>query len=230
MAKKRISRARKRDLEQPDEFISFWTKLIEFCSARKVQLFYVFGGIAVLMIIIAGVVYHSIKSEDQAFTLFQQGINKYHSLAKTEGFDKAYLDVKEDFQLIIEKYAGRKGTKLATFVYANISYAAKNYDKAIELYNQSLVDFNDDPFINYLVLNSLGYSYKVKQDYNAAIKYFEMIASAPDAVLKDEALFNLGELYAKTGLHDKSIEMYKKIISDHSDSMYIEIVKERITG
>jgi tetratricopeptide (TPR) repeat protein len=230
MAKKRISRARKRDLDQPDEFITFWTKLFQFCSARKAQLSYVFGGIFVLLIIITGVIYHSIKSENKAFALFQQGIDKYQSITKREGPDKAYFGVKEDFQLIIEKYAGRKGTKLATFVYANICYAAKNYDKAIELYNQSLEDYNDDPFIHYLVLNSLGYSYKVKKDYKAAIKYFEMIASTPDAVLKDEALFNLGELYAKTGFHDKSIEMYKKIISDHSDSMYIEIVKERITG
>ncbi len=230
MAKRRISRARKRDLDQPDEFITFWTKLLEFCSARKVQLSYVFGGIVVLIIIITGIVYHSIKSEDKAFTLFQQGIDKYQSITKREGPDKAYLDVKEDFQFILEEYAGRKGTKLAMLTYANICYAAKNYDKAIELYNQSLVDFNDEPFINYLVLNSLGYSHKIKKDYKTAIKSFEMIASAPDSVLKDEALFNLGELYEKIGSHDKSIHTYKKIISDHSDSMYIEIVKERING
>ncbi len=230
MAKKKISRSRKRDINQPDEFITFWTKLFKFTSQYKAQLSYVLGFVVVLMIIIAGIVYYSINSENKAFTLLQQNIDKYQSIMKIDGPDKAYLDVKEDFELLIEKYSSRKGTKLTRFVYANMCYTSKNYDKAIELYNQSLVDFNDEPFLKYLVLNSLGYSYKVKKDYKTAIDFFEMIASAPDSTLKDEALFNLGELYAEIGSSDKSINAYKSIISDHSDSMYIEIVKERITG
>jgi hypothetical protein len=52
--------------------------------------------------------------------------------------------------------------------------------------------------------------------------------TTPDYSIKDEALFNLGELYAETGDQDKSINAFKKILSDHSGSMYTEIVKEKI--
>ncbi|OEU68093.1 MAG: hypothetical protein BBJ57_13500 [Desulfobacterales bacterium PC51MH44] len=230
MAKKRISRSRKRDLNEPDEFITFWTKIFEFTSKYRVQFTCALGFIVALIIVVVGIVYFSKKSEDKAFALLQQGITKYQTVLQNNEPDKAYLDVEKDFQLILEKYSVRDGGKLAKFIYANICYNAKEYNKAIELYNKSLVDFNAEPFVKNLVLNGLGYSYKAKNDYKTAVKYFEMLASASDYSIKDEALFNLGGLYAAMGNNDKSMNAFKKILSDHSDSMYIEIVKERTAG
>jgi TolA-binding protein len=80
------------------------------------------------------------------------------------------------------------------------------------------------------LLNGLGYAYLSKKDFKTAAKYFEIIASDPDYKIKDEALFNLGELYAAMGDQDKSATTFKQIISDHPDSTYIELVKERVTG
>jgi tetratricopeptide (TPR) repeat protein len=108
-------------------------------------------------------------------------------------------------------------------------YAAKDYDKAITLYNQLLADFNDEPFLKNLVLNGLGYSYLAKKDYKTSSGYFEMVVSAQDYHIKDEALFNLGELYAAIGNKDKSINAFKEILSDHPESMYTEIAKEKIS-
>jgi hypothetical protein len=48
--------------------------------------------------------------------------------------------------------------------------------------------------------------------------------------LQDEALFNLGVLYEKLGEQDKSEKAFNRIISDHPDSMYIDIVEERSAG
>ncbi len=230
MAKKRVSRSRKRDLNEPDEFISFWTKLFNLIFEYKLILSSALGVMVVIIIVIMGMVYFTKKSEDKAFALLQQGIINYQTKLKNSTPEKAFLDVENDLQLIMDKYSNRDGSKLASFIYANMCYTAKNYDKAIELYKKSLINFNDEMFIKNLILNGLGYSYKAKKDFKTAARYFEAIASAPDYTIKDEALFNLGELYAAMGDHDKSITAFKKILSDHSGSMYIEIVKERVTG
>jgi tetratricopeptide (TPR) repeat protein len=230
MAKKRVSRSRKRDLNEPDEFISFWTKVFGWISEYKLVFSSALGVMAVVIVIIAGMVYVIKKSEDKAFALLQQDIINYQTKLKTSTPETAYLDVEKDFQLIMDKYSNRTGGKLAGFIYANICYAAKDYDKAIELYNKSLINFNDRLFIKNLILNGLGYAYEAKKNYKTAAKYFEIIASGPDYTIKDEALFNLGELYDAAGEHEKSTSAFKQIISDYSDSMYIEIVKERVTG
>jgi tetratricopeptide (TPR) repeat protein len=230
MAKKRVSRSRKRDLNQPDEFISLWSRVFDFISEYKLIFSSVLGVMIAGILVIMGMVYHTNKSEDKAFALLQQAITNYQEKLETSTPEKAYRGVKKDFQLILDKYKNRDGGKLAGFMFANISYRGKDYDKAIELYNQSLANFNDDRFIKNLILNGLGYAYKAKKEYETAAKYFEIIASDPDYTIKDEALFNLGELYDAMGDHDKSITEFKKILSDHSGSMYIDMVKEKLTG
>ncbi|MBW2571111.1 MAG: tetratricopeptide repeat protein [Deltaproteobacteria bacterium] len=230
MAKKRISRARKRDLANPDEFITFWTKLSNFAAENKVKALCALGFFMVLIVVTAGFLYFLKKSEDTAFALLQQNITKYQTLLKDTGPEKACLGVEKDFQSIIEKYSGRAGGKHARLIYANICYTAKDYDEAIELYKKSLEDFNDEPFIKNLIINSLGYSYTVKKDYKTAAKYFEMIASIPNYSIKDEALFNLGEIYNAMGDNVKSIDAFKKILSDHTGSIYTEIAQEKLAG
>ncbi|MBW2246765.1 MAG: tetratricopeptide repeat protein [Deltaproteobacteria bacterium] len=230
MAKKKVSRSRKRDLNEPDEFISFWTKVFGWISEYKLIFLSALGVMIAVIIVIIGIVYFTKKSEDKAFALLQQGIINYQTELKNSTPEKAFLDVENDLQRVMDKYSNRAGGKLAGFIYANICYAAKDYDKAIELYNKSLINFNHELFIKDLILNGLGYAYLSKKDFKTAAKYFEIIASDPNYKIKDEALFNLGELYAAMGDQDKSTTAFKQIISDHSDSMYIELVKERVTG
>ena len=228
MAAKSISRARKRDLENPDEFITFWTKLFNFVTEHKFQVSCALTFLVVLIIVAAVTVYYLKQSENKAFFLLQQGVAEYQASMKAGDPNKAYLEAGKNFGLILEKYSNRKGGKLARFAYANMCYTAGDYDKAIANFSKLLGDFNNEPFLKYLVLSSLGYSYNAKKDYKTSVKYFEMIVTTPDYSNKDEALFNLGELYAKIGEKDKSLDAFKKILSDHTGSMYTEIAKEKI--
>jgi tetratricopeptide (TPR) repeat protein len=229
MAQKSVSRARKRDLNNPDEFISFWTKCYDFVIAHQVQVSCALGAFLLLLIIGGAWLYFLKQSENKAFSLLQEGIAKYQTLLKTESPDKAFKGAGEDFERIIKKYSQRRGGMLARLYYADMCYAAKDYDKAITLYNPLLEEFGDEPFLKNLVLNGLGYCYEAKKDYKTASDYFEMVAAAPGYPIKDEALFNLGEMYAALGKKDKSLTAFKKILSDHPESIYTEIVKEKIS-
>ncbi len=228
MASRKISRARKRDLEDPDEFMTFWTKFFNFTAEHKVQVSCALTFLVVLIIVAAVTAYFLKQSENKAFFLFQQGVAKYQKLVKAGNPNKAYLEAGKDFGRIMEKYSARNGGKLARFTYAEMCYAAGDYDNAIANFNKSLVDFNDEPFLKNLILSGLGYSYKAKKDYKTSAKYFEMIVTTPVDSIKDEALFNLGQLYAEIGDKNKSIDAFKKILSAHSESMYTEIAKEKI--
>ena len=155
MAKKRISRSRKWDLELPDEFISLWTILFRCASKNKILLSSILGFIVVLIVVTLGTAYYFKTAEDQSFALLDQAMKKYQTVTANNGPLKAYQEVDRNFQSILE-YSNRSGGKLARFLYANICYHADDYDKAVELYNQSLADFKDEPFLKTLVLNSLA--------------------------------------------------------------------------
>ena len=151
-------------------------------------------------------------------------------LKNQKGPDTAYRNVKKDFQLILEKYSGKDTGKLARIIFANICYNGGDYDQAIRLYHTSLEEFNENIFIKNQILSNLGHTYEKKKDSKSAAKYFEMIVSGPDIVMKDEALFHLGKLYAEMGKTDLSINAFKKILSDYTDSIYIEMIREKVAG
>lgn len=91
--------------------------------------------------------------------------------------------------------------KMATNEYKNLRYAY-----AIPLFKACL---KDDPK-NTFTLSSLANSYKVNNQYDSAIKYFEMAKSAGASIG-----YNLTELYANKGaygnaLKDKSVYSYNE--------------------
>lgn len=229
MAKKR-KKTRKELLKEPDEFMTITGKLIEFAVEHKNQLTYALGIIVALALIISGYRFFSIRSENKAAALLDQSLAKYVELQNDQKPVEAYDQVSADFQLILDKYGDKKSGKIARLTYANICYKAGKYEQAIELYKQSLNDFENHPTIHNQVISSLGYAYEQIKDYATAVSYFEKLTSAPEPDLQGEALFRLGWLYDKLGQSEKSRDAYNKILSEHGDFIYIDLVKEKMAG
>jgi len=228
VAKKRVSRSRKRQLEQPDKFISFSAKFLGFLTKYKVPMLSAVGVIFAIIIVCSSVYYYSDRAESKASVMLANSLAKYEKIKTEQGAVKAYQEVANDFTQIIENNWGKDSAKTARVMYANICYNAGEFDRAMESYNKALPEFENNPFIKSLILNGLAYSYEGKKDYNSAAKYFEIIISGPDDEIKAEALFNVGRLYAAMGNKDKSAEAFNKIISDYKDSSYLEIAKEKM--
>lgn len=229
MAKKR-KKTRKELLREPDEFMTISGKLIGFAVDHKNQLAYALGIIVILALIISGYRFFSIRAENNAAALLDKSLTKYNSLKTDKQPDEVYGEVSADFQFILDKYKGKESAKLARIIYANICYNAGKYKQAIELFKTALTDFAKYPMIRQQILSNLGYAYEQEKDYSTAVGYFEKISTAPEPIMRDEALFHLGRLYDKLGENEKSREAYNKILTDHQDFIYIDLVKERMSG
>ena len=229
MAKKR-KKTRKELLREPDEFMTISGKLIGFAVDHKNQLAYALGIIVILALIISGYRFFSIRAENNAAALLDKSLTKYNSLKADKQPDEVYGEVSADFQFILDKYKGKESAKLARIIYANICYNAGKYKQAIELFKTALTDFAKYPMIRQQILSNLGYAYEQEKDYSTAVGYFEKISTAPEPIMRDEALFHLGRLYDKLGENEKSREAYNKILTDHQDFIYIDLVKERMSG
>ena len=226
--KKKITR--KELLKEPDEFLTFSSKMFKFAVLHKTPLSYALSIIVVFLVVIAGYRFFSIRAENKAQTLLDQAVAKYEAMLKNQDFKKGYEAVSDDFQQIFRKYGRKDSAKLARVIFGNICYDAGEYGKAIELYQTSLKDFESHPFIHNLILSNIGYAYEQLNEDQTALTYFNRIADSRDQILRDEALFNLGVLYDKLGEKEKSTHAFKQILSDHQDSIYLHLVQERLEG
>ncbi len=221
---------RKQLLKEPDEFLTFSQKMMGYMLRHRVKFI---SGLAVLfaLLVITGLVsYFSNRAEDNAFAMLNQGVTRYNEVMEKDGPEKAYLAVEKDFLEMFDRYSGRKGSQMARITFANMACDAGKYEKALELYQNALKDFGDTPSLKNLILAGLGFACEGKEDYAAAIGYFERIASGPDPLMKSEAAFRLGMLYEKTGDKEKSLKSYQKLLADYPDSLYADLVREKVPG
>jgi tetratricopeptide (TPR) repeat protein len=223
-------KTRKQLLKEPDEFITFTGKAITFVSGYQKQISYMLCTIVAVALIFFGYRFFAQRAETKAFTVLGQTQSKYDTLIKTSPETAAYSQVSEAFQSIIKKYGDNAGGKLARVIYANMSYDARQYEKAIALYKQSLNDFKDDKFVYNMILSNLGHAYQSVEDRQNAAAYFEKAASAPDSSIREEALFNLGLMYEKLGEAAKSQKTLQEILNNHPDSIYFDMVEEKLSA
>jgi len=231
-------RSRKELLEEPDPFLVFVGRMMEFGKTYQNQIVAAVATLLIVVVAIYGVIYFKNKAEDKAAVMLGNALAKYSSILyrdpnilnpEAPTFVE-YEDVKKNFKKIVDKYSTTGSGKIAVVHYADLCYLTKNYDEAIKTYNRALNAFGDKTEFKSLILNGIAYAYEGKKDFDKALTYFEKIASDEDAVMKDQAFFNLGRIYESLGKVKLMKAAYNRIVSEYPDSMYFDLAREKVAG
>lgn len=226
MAKEqRVSNERRRELEELDPFQENLLKTLEYVKTYKKQLIFMALGFVTVIIIFSVVISNIKSSENKASQFLNETLTKYNEIKDPK---EAYLAVENDFPKLLEDYSNTSAGKMAKIKFAKICYNASEYEKAYELYKDALSNFKSDPTIESLILSSLGHTCLALDNFKEAEVYFTKITKRNDALLKDEALFNLGIIAEKAKGKDESHDFFQKLVSDHPDSPYSALAQNKL--
>ncbi|MBL0714917.1 MAG: tetratricopeptide repeat protein [Desulfosarcina sp.] len=230
MSQKRISRARKRDLEKPDEFISVTTAFIQKMTQYRTPL--IIGIIVVFASLTAfsAVRYFSRQAENRAFQLLSANLQTYQDAARAGSSRQALDQVKPQFESLLADYGNRDGGKLARLVFADLNYQAGNHDDAIANYEQALKVLPEGHFASGSALSGLGYAYVAAGKMDKAVACFEKIVDGNHPRLKTDALYQLGRLYGEQGQPARQKEMYQRLLDEAPEFVYADLIKRELEG
>jgi predicted negative regulator of RcsB-dependent stress response len=220
----------KKSLKQPDEFITFSSRLLKQILLHRNKAISVLGGIVAVGLVVSGANYLSQKSEADAFLLLKQAVAKYESIQKEGSSLKTYDAVKNDLEEISGAYGNKMGGKLANLFLADNSYAAGEFNRAEVLYRKAVKDFEGDVPFEFLAKSSLGYSLEQQGKHQEAVTIFSEMPSGAGSIMGDESLFALSRQYASLGKTDQQLETAKKLIETYPKSIYIDMLKEKFPG
>ena len=135
----------------------------------------------------------------------------------------------EKYQEIIDKYPRSKVAPLAKYYMGNCYLELKETDKALDTY-WGFVDSYSKKGAKLLplVYQRIGYANILKGDDNKAIEAFNKILSLPEANNKDQALYELGSIYERSGDKTKALEHYEKITKEYPDSPFASEAQPKI--
>lgn len=225
MASKRYKR--RKSLKEPDEFITFSSRLLDQVIKQKNKIMAALGGIVALVLIISAVNYFSQKAEDQSLLMLSTTTSRYEALQSESGDVAAYEGVKDDLNKIIETYGSKTGGKLANFFLANCSFAAGEYDSSATLYRQAAADFKNVFPFETLAKSSLGYALAQVGDHEGAAAVFEDMEKSTTSLIEDELLFALAREYDALAKSDLEKETARKLIETYPESIYTNVMQEK---
>ena len=228
MAKGAVTR--KQLLKEPDQFITFSGKLIAFGQTHLKSILIGTGSIlaVILIIVVAGQI--SNRTENKASDRVEKALAAYSAALQDTDAKTAYEQVKADFDDIFEAYGSKNAVKVARIAYGDICYNAGDADAAIAAYQKALEDFAQAPALKSIVVSGLGHAYVLKDELPDAIRYFEMLSEDDEKTMKSGALFNLAWLYEATGEAEKSKARYEQLLAEFPNTMYVDLVKEKINS
>lgn len=213
----------KKSLKEPDEFITFSSRMLKNIVENKNKFYALAGGIVGIALLVLLFGYLSEKSANQALYQLNNTMAKY----AIKDSAKAPDTVKRELQQLVDEYERHAGGKFAQLELANLYFKEGDYDQAITHYRKAAGDFRDEPLLQKLSKSGLGYSLEAKEAYEEAAECFEFVAAGGNDALADEALFALGRLYAALGDSDKQANVSKRLMEDYPNSLYFELVKEK---
>lgn len=228
MAKKKLTR--KELLKEPDEFITTTGRLISLGVAYRRQLTIGTGIIFALLVLFAITRFMSVRADNRSFTVLNQVMAKYEAGRTGKSGEERLNFVKADFNDFLNQYGKKAAGRIGRVIFAGICHEGGDLDAAASLYRQALEDFEADPFYRNMVRASLGQVYAAKNDTAQSSAQFEAAVSKTASPLADTALFGLALQAEAQGQKDQALSYFKRISEEFPDSMFKEIVRERITG
>ena len=230
MAQKRVSRARKRDLEQPDEFLTFTSQLFNRIQTNWKPIS---AGFVLFMAIIAGILvfdYFDEKAENSAFALLSQTMNRYAAEQTLNDSQKALETVSPDFNQLFAKYGKRQGGMAGRLIFAQLNYQAGQAEAARTHYTEAAQLYPEGSYGAAAAWSGLGYAQIATGQDDAAIAAFTKIIDGQAPTLKADAMYQLILLYKKTGKlteYDQTLKAFKE---KYPGNMYTEILPNPSNG
>ncbi|WP_054029318.1 tetratricopeptide repeat protein [Desulfatitalea tepidiphila] len=225
MAGKKITR--KELVKKPDEFLTLTGKVVQWARANAKPLAYGIGAFFVFLILVAGYRLYSENRERAAAALLSRGMTAYAEAVKAGNSPAEALAAAEpELQRLVDGYGRYDAGRLAGVFLAHISLSANMPDQAIALYSEALDRLEGHSSLGNTILNGLAMAYLQKGDASAAIEAFEKVLASGSTVLKDNALFQLGQLYRTSGDGAKSRQTFERLAADFPNSIYVDIARE----
>ena len=131
----------------------------------------------------------------------------------------------KEYNSIINDMEAENVSSWALYQLGNTHFDSKNYDEAITIFEQFLKGDNDHYFAPF-VIQSIGYAYEQKGQFQKAIDYYNKINL--DILIPQKNL-DIGRCYENLGLTEPAIDAYNKVIElEEKDNNWVRIAQYRI--
>ena len=162
----KTAKVRRKDLIQPDQFISTTDILIAYCSKHKIKIISII--ISLIVVVFSGlwIKYNQNKKSLDMESLYFK-VKQTKSSKESNSKDKI-----KQIGIILDEFSEGSQKQRALLVLADEYFNDANYDKAI-LFYQDILNGSRSPLHHHLAKMGIAFSLEGKKDYKSAINAYK---------------------------------------------------------
>jgi tetratricopeptide (TPR) repeat protein len=224
-------KVQRNDVKEPDEFISTTSRIMAYAKKRYRMLAPVAGAVILLVLIAVVWYYYQAGRERVARESFNQAVALYQAEGAPgaeKPSDQKYREALTQFTSLEENSRGTESGVKALFYLGEISYHLREYDRAIDYYNNFISRSRSGHYLRCFAYEGLGYCYEEKLEYAKAIDFYKQALSEPSPALPDLLCGAIARCYEALNDKANALAYYKKITADTSGSILLTIAGDRV--
>lgn len=220
---KRITR---KEIKQPDEFITFSARAIEFAQAHTREIIIGVASVLALSLLIWAVSAYSNKKEAQASLLLAQAQALLQPIStQAQAGQPVPAEAKSDpeaaaqalalLQDVAENYKRTEASRVARILLGQRYYEEGDYDAAIDTYEAFLKKANPKPELKAMAREGLAYAHEAKGDFAQAAVCYEELSKSSLTNVQGWACLGMARCYERLGEEKKATDAYRTLLADH---------------
>lgn len=239
MAKK-VSR---KELKEPDEFLSFTVRVLKWINEQKVAL--IVGALAVAVVVLGTFAWrwYSLSKEKAASVDFIQareilnarviprddaaGTSSADGTFSSE--DDKYRAAIAEFEQVAKSHSNSATAALATYYVAEYSRRTGDYDKAIESFKSYLKSEGPSGELAAFAVEGIAASLEAQGKDDQAAQQYKRLTESPFDMQPDRGLFHVARLEQKAGRTGEAVRLFNEIVEKYPKTTYMRDIQDRLS-
>ena len=209
VAEQRLSR---KEIRQPDQFISLSVQIIDWMKEHLRYLIYGALGMIVVVALLTGWSAWQKHREQQAAIALYEATKLLNVTARATNRSQAT----ELLQKLVNDHGSTPAAALAYWHLGHLYFEGGEYTAALTAYKQAQQRFTraSQPLMLALATLDVGYAQEASGACDQAITSFEAVLQLPAHWLRGEAYVGMGQCHESTGAPYKAVAIYERALSD----------------
>lgn len=212
MARRRISR---KEIKQPDQFISFTAQAFEWLRNNLQLLIYSLCGVLIVVGLVFGWMSWQRHRRQQAMVLLYDAI-KHLNDTDTPDSAAARQEARTGLQIVVDDYGRTPAATQAYWYLGHLYFAEGDYPAALTAYEQAqrLLPPDLQLLLPALVTLDLAYAQEATDACEKALASYETVLQSTALWLHGEAYLGMGRCHEHRGAEDQAIALYERAQAD----------------
>ncbi|MBI5249214.1 MAG: tetratricopeptide repeat protein [Desulfomonile tiedjei] len=222
-------KTRKELLKEPDEFISFSSRVIR--HARENPKNYAMAAVLAVLIVLGVLAWFAYRNHQEVASheMFEKAYQGYEEIAYQDSVSPEKLDkVLDQLDQVAKDYSSLSAGEMALLYSGHVLYKKHDYKGALERYsrmqNTNLVKSGLGP----LVLYHMAMTRMALKEYDQALLLFDELSKDNNSPYRREAYSSTAKLYELMGKNKEAVQAYRQYLKMFPEAPDATFVKTKI--